>query len=154
MADWMGQMADAVEEAEAANVIPQEEVPTEPAITPRSQLHDAPGSTRTIEELQLPSLECGPRPEPERFANRYILNDGSLPQQEYERLARKASQAFNNRDMERERRQAEAAAHEAHERSIAEWEAKLPGQGTGSSSTSKRSTSSSSFIYARASKCP
>ena len=34
MADWMGQMADAVDEAEAANVLPQEEVPTETATSP------------------------------------------------------------------------------------------------------------------------
>ena len=51
MADWMSQMANAVDEAEAANALPQEEVPTEPAITPRSQVHDAPGSTRFVEEL-------------------------------------------------------------------------------------------------------
>ena len=122
MADWMGQMADAVEEAEAANAPRQEEVPTEPAITPRSQFHDDPGSTRVVEELQLPSLQYGPHPEPERFATRYILNDGSMPQQEYEELQRKASQAFNNRDVEKERQRAAAAEHEAHQRSIAEWE--------------------------------
>ena len=129
MADWMNQMANAVEEAEAANARAQEEVPTEPAITPRSQLHDAPGSTRLVEELQLPSLEYGPHPEPERFAIRYILNDGSMPQEEYEELARKAAMAFNNRDMERERRRAEAAEHEAHERSIKEWDAQIQAQG-------------------------
>ena len=91
------------------------------------QLHDAPGSTRIVEELQLPSLEAhGPRPEPERFAIRYILNDGSMPQEEYEQQARKASEAFKRLpDMERARREAEAAEHEAHESSIAEWEAKL-----------------------------
>ena len=73
------------------NAPPQEEVPTEPAITPRSQIHDAPGSTTFVEELQLPSLEYGPRPEPERFATRYILNDGSMPQEEYEELLRRAA---------------------------------------------------------------
>ena len=125
MADWMSQMANAVDEAEAANALPHEEVPTEPAITLRSQIHDAPGSTRIVEELQLPSLEYGPRPEPERFATRYILNDGSMPQEEYEELMRKAAQPFNNRDMEIERQQAEAAEHEAHQRSIEEWEAKV-----------------------------
>ena len=31
MADWMSQMVNAVDEAEAANALPQEEVPTEPA---------------------------------------------------------------------------------------------------------------------------
>ena len=35
MADWMNEMANAVEEAEAANARAQEEVPTEPAISPR-----------------------------------------------------------------------------------------------------------------------
>ena len=79
MADWMSQMANAVDEAEAANALPPDEVPTEPATTPRSQSHDAPRSTRVVEELQLPSLEYGPRPEPERFATRFILNDVSMP---------------------------------------------------------------------------
>ena len=95
MADWMNQMAIAVDEAEAANARARDEVPTEPALTPRSQLQDVPGSPRWVEELQLPSLEYGPRPEPERFAMRYVFNDGSLPQAEYEELARKAAQAFN-----------------------------------------------------------
>ena len=72
MADWMNQMANAVDEAEAANARAQEEVPTEPAITPRSQHQDVPGSPRWVEELQLPSLEYGPRPEPERFAIRFM----------------------------------------------------------------------------------
>ena len=73
MADWMNQMAIAVDEAEAANARAQDEVPTEPALTPRSQHQDVPGSPRWVEELQLPSLEYGPRPEPERFAIRFIL---------------------------------------------------------------------------------
>ena len=122
-------MANAVDEAEAANARAQDEVPTEPALTPRSLPQDVPGSPRWVEELQLPSLEYGPRPEPERFAIRFILNDGSLPQDEYEELARKAAQAFNNRDMERERQQAEAAEQEAHERSIKEWEAQMEAKG-------------------------
>ena len=42
MADWMSQLADAVEEAEAANVIPPEEVPTEPAYSPRSHVIEIP----------------------------------------------------------------------------------------------------------------
>ena len=119
-------MVDAIDDAAQAPprskasvpVVYQDEVPTEPATTPRSQIHDAPGSTRLVEELQLPSLEYGPRPEPERFATRYILNDGSMPQEEYEELMRKAAQSFNNRDMERERRRAEAAEYQAHQRSI------------------------------------
>ena len=80
-----------------------DEVPTEPATSPRSQLHEVPVLPNYVEELQLPSLEYGPHPEPERFATRYILNDGSMPQEAYEELIRKAAQSFNNRDMERER---------------------------------------------------
>ena len=179
MADWMNDMANAVEEAETAQARAQEEVPTEPAISPRDSvlevpvndgqgtaeeyarilwnvaqdlsardqiiLHqlldrqqaefraqtrrDGPGSPRWVEELQLPSLEYGPRPEPERFATPFVLNDGTLPQEEYEELARKAAQAFNNRDMEKARQQAQAAEHEAHERSIREWEAQIQARG-------------------------
>ena len=48
-----------------------------------------------------------------------------MTQEAYEELTRKAAQSFNNRDMERERRQAEAAEYEAHLRSIQEWEARV-----------------------------
>ena len=181
MADWMGQMADAVEEAEAAQrpsnwenpvqAVLVDEVPTEPAMSPRSQVIEVPVNdgrwstqeyaelmfyiaqelherdqvrlqelldkqlaearaqrapdARVVEELQIPSLEHGPHPEPERFATRYILNDGSMPQQEHQELLRKASQAFNNLDMEKERQRVAAAEHEAHQRSIDEWEAQI-----------------------------
>ena len=129
MADWMNEMANAVEEAEAANARAQDEVATEPMYTPRALHEDDPGSPRWVEELQLPSLEYGPRPEPERFPIRFILNDGSLPQEEYEELARKAAIAFNYREMENARRQAEAAENEAHERSIREWDAQIQARG-------------------------
>ena len=88
-----------------------------------------PGSPRWVDELQLPSLEYGPRPEPERFATRFVLNDGTLPQEEYEELARKAAQAFNNCDMEKQRQRAQNAEHEAHEQSIREWDAQIKAQG-------------------------
>ena len=42
MADWMNQMVNAVDEAEAGNALPQEEVPTEPATSPRSQMIEVP----------------------------------------------------------------------------------------------------------------
>ena len=42
MADWMNEMANAVEEAEAANARAQEEVPTEPAISPRDPVLEVP----------------------------------------------------------------------------------------------------------------
>ena len=42
MADWMNDMANAVEEAEAAQARAQEEVPTEPAISPRDSVLEVP----------------------------------------------------------------------------------------------------------------
>ena len=52
MSDWISQMANAVEEHEAANAAPQstasmpgadqDEVPTEPATSPRSQVVEVP----------------------------------------------------------------------------------------------------------------
>ena len=49
MADWMNEMANAVEEAEAANARAQEEVATEPMYTPRVQHEDDPGSPRWVD---------------------------------------------------------------------------------------------------------
>ena len=48
---------------------------TEPATSPR--VMEVP-VLRWAPELQLPTLEQGPREEPERFATRYILNDGTM----------------------------------------------------------------------------
>ena len=42
MADWMNQMVNAVDAAEAGNALPPEEVPTEPATSPRSQVIEVP----------------------------------------------------------------------------------------------------------------
>ena len=115
MADWMNQMVDAVDEAEAADTLPQEEVPTEPATSPRPRMIEVP------------------------------VNDGRWTADEYAELLWYIAQDLNERDqailqalldrqqvdartqrlhdMENERRCAEAAEHEAHQRSIDEWEA-------------------------------
>ena len=117
MADWMSQMANAVDEHEAANALPQEEVPTEPATSPRPKMIEVP------------------------------VNDGRWTVDEYAELLYYIAQDLNERDqvrlqelwdrqqaaarlpqlpdMEIERQQAEAAEHEAHQRSIEEWEAKV-----------------------------
>ena len=42
MADWMNQMAIAVDEAEAANARAQDEVATEPATSPRPPMIEVP----------------------------------------------------------------------------------------------------------------
>ena len=101
-----------------------DEVPTEPATSPRSQVVEVPVHPRYIEELRLPSREFGPHPEPERFVTRWVSRDG-YTQEEWEAYFRKHRQAWSNDDMERERQQAEAAEYEAHQRSIQEWEARV-----------------------------
>ena len=103
MADWMNDMANAVEEAEAAQARAQEEVPTEPAISPRDSVLEVP------------------------------VNDGRWTADEYARIVRDArnlhtmDQAIQQQILERQ--QAQEAAHEAHERSIKEWEAQIQAQG-------------------------
>ena len=85
MADWMSQMANAVEEHKAANAHPQEEVPTEPATSPRSQMVEVP------------------------------VNDGRWTTHEYAKLLWYIAQELNARDQARlhellDRQQAEMRA--------------------------------------------
>ena len=117
MADWMSQMASAVDEHEAANAPPQEEVPTEPATSPRSHMVEVPindgrWTTEDFAELVF-----------------YIAQDlqgrDQVRLQELWDRQQADSSAQPLRDMERERRRVEAAEHEAHQRSIQEWEAKV-----------------------------
>ena len=95
---------------------------TEPATSPR--MMEVPVQ-RWVEELRLPTRETGPREEPEPFASRMILNDGQWTEAEHEALLRKAAQAFNYRDMNRELEDAVQREKEAHEWSIQEWEARI-----------------------------
>ena len=84
----MAEMADVVNAAQAGAPAPPmnkaapppstmhssiDDAPTEPATCPRmmdSQVQEYPV------ELQLPTGEIGPRKEPERYATRFIVNDG------------------------------------------------------------------------------
>ena len=133
-------MADLVDAAEAAAPAPPlttvpppesmrtvsiDDAPTEPATSPRAT--EVPVQL-WVEELQLPTMENGPREEPERFVSRFIVNDCDWTQEEHEVMLRKAAQALNNRDWNRERQEAEPREKEAHERSIKEWEARLASQ--------------------------
>ena len=66
-----------------------------------------------------------PMEEPEQFPTRWILNDGRRTAEESEDLLRKAAQAWNYRDWNRERREAELREKDTHERSIREWQAQV-----------------------------
>ena len=84
-----------------------------------------PGDSRAIpeyiEELRLPTQEYGPHEEPERYVTRWINKQDYTPD-EWEGAFRKHRQAWSNNDMIKDQRQAAEAEHEAHERSIKEWE--------------------------------
>ena len=54
--------------------IPVDDTPTEPATSPR---HADPGVRAWPVDLQLPTREYGPHPEPERYATRFVMNDGT-----------------------------------------------------------------------------
>ena len=114
-------MAIAVDEAEAANARAQDEVPTEPATSPRPPMVEVPvndGRWTSDEYAQLLW---------------YIANDLNERDQAILHVLLERQQvearAQTNRDMERERQQAEAAEHEAHERSIREWDAQIRARG-------------------------
>ena len=127
----MSDMADVVEAHEAAPAPPQskasmpgvyqDDAPTEPATSPRTTEVPVQGY---IEELRLPTREYGPHEEPEKFVTRWVSR-GGYTQEEWEAYFRKHRQAWSNHDMERERRRAEAAEYEAHQRSIKEWETRV-----------------------------
>ena len=120
MADWMNQLANAVDEAEAANALPQEEVPTEPATSPRHRMIEVPvndGRWTTKEHAELLWYIAQDLNERDQAILQALLD-----RQHVDARTQKIH------DMEKERRRAEAAEHEAHQRSIAEWEAKLQAQ--------------------------
>ena len=57
-----------------------------------------------------------------------MVNDGRWTPEEFDALLRKARQAFNNQDMERDIEAEVQREKEAHERSIKEWEARIAAQ--------------------------
>ena len=127
-------MADAVDAHEAAQAPPTskaagppsmpavsiDETPMEPATSPR---------TRTVpfyvEELRLPTREIGPQDEPEKLVTRWLVNDGSYTDEEFDALLRKARQAFNNYDMDLETEDAVRREREEYDRSVKEWERRI-----------------------------
>ena len=69
---------------------------------------------------------------------------------------RKAAQAWNYRDWNRERREAELREKEERERSIEEWQAKVESQGFERYPCVPRGPprSEGNFVYACSSRCP
>ena len=129
MSNWISERADAVEQREAAQAplssqtpvpaILVDDAPTEPALSPRMREVPVNDGRWTTEEYAESLF--------------YITQD--LHERDQVRLQelwdRQQADARPNplADMERERRRAEAAEYQAHQRSIQEWEAQIEARG-------------------------
>ena len=120
---WMAEMAELVDAAADATVqaahrrsstssppviqetpavpIAVDDPPTEPATSPR---HVDPQVQEWPVELQLPTREYGPHPEPEVYPCRFLMNDGQWSEAEREAHLHKAAQATNLHVWNREAR--------------------------------------------------
>ena len=69
-----------------------DDAPTEPAISPEWPVQ--------LQHIQ--GRVYGPQPEPERYAIRFIMNDGQWTPKEHEEQLRSAAQAINVHQWDRE----------------------------------------------------
>ena len=76
-------------------------------------------------QLQLPTGEIGPRPEPEVYPARFVVNDGQWTPEEYEAVLRKAAQANNVYAWNREAREEAKRHNREFFRGMAEWTAQV-----------------------------
>ena len=106
--------------------IPVEDAPTEPATSPR---HVDPGVREWPVDLQLPTREYGPHPEPEHYATRFIVNDGQWTPEEHEQVLHKAAQGINDHYWNREAREEAQRAKREYARSMADWRTRIEAMG-------------------------
>ena len=134
MSGWMADLANVVDAGKAGATAPPVTKAAPPRSTmPSSSIDDTPieaaTSPRMVDpqaeewavELQLPTREIGPREEPERYATRFIVNDGQW--------TIKASQAWNYKHWNREAREAAERHNQEFNRSMEEWKAQVESQG-------------------------
>ena len=103
-----------------------DDVPTEPATSPRTI---DPQAEEWAVELQLPTREIGPREEPERYATRFMVNDGQWTPEEHKGQLYKASQAWNYKQWNRKTREAAERHNAEFNRSMEEWNAQVESRG-------------------------
>ena len=103
-----------------------DDTPMEPATSPRRvdpQIQEWPV------ELQLATRKYGPRPEPEVYPCRYVMNDGQWTEAEHAAHLHKAAQATHDYAWNREAR-AEAERHNREfAQSMADWRTRVEGAG-------------------------
>ena len=73
-------------------------------------------------ELQLPTREIGPCPEPEVYPCRFLVNDGQWTEEEHAAHLHKAARAVNLRAWNREAREEAERHNREYARGMAEWQ--------------------------------
>ena len=106
--------------------IPVDDAPTEPATSPR-QID--PEAREWPVQLQLPSREYGPQEEPERYATRFVVNDGQWTPEEHEVQLRQAPQATNTHLWNREARESAERANREYAPQMEDWRARVEAAG-------------------------
>ena len=103
-----------------------EDTPTEPATPPR---HADPAVREWAVDLQLPTREYDPQEEPERYATRFVVNEGQWAPEEHEQVLRKACQAINAQYWNREARLEAERANREYAQSMADWRTRADAMG-------------------------
>ena len=80
-------------------------------------------------ELQLPTREIGPRPEPEVYPTRFLLSEGQWTPEEHVAELRKAAQTGNYYAWNREAREEAERQNQEYVRSMSEWKAVVERRG-------------------------
>ena len=103
-----------------------DDTPTEPATSPRRV--GTPVQEWAV-EVQLPTREYGPRPEPEVYPTPFVMNDGQWTPQEHLAHLHKAAHATLVHVWNREAREEAERHNREYAQSMAEWRHRVQGAG-------------------------
>ena len=139
-----------VQETQAV-LISVDDTPTESATSPR-RLH--PPVQEWPVEVQLPTREYGPRPEPEIYPTLFVMNDGQWTQQERQAYLHKEAHATLVHVWNREARQEAERHNREYAQSMAEWKDRVQGAGfKANPAVPQGPPSERCFVYASSSRC-
>ena len=140
---WVQQLAeveDAATEAafqQGAQPMPQvpqeppirdeDEVPTEPATSPRQV--DPQACEWPVQFQPVQSRACGPQPELERYPNPYVMNYGQLTPEQHEVDLHNAQQAVSAQARDRERQEEAERENRERECQREQWQAQMKAAG-------------------------
>ena len=91
----------------------EDEVPTEPATSPRQV--DPLSREWPVQLEPVQGQVYGPQEEPERYPNQFVMNYGQMTPEQHEAELRNARQAVNAHQWDRQRREEAERANREHE---------------------------------------